>query len=166
MKEKHVRACQCAVQNVCTHIYASYAHFFSQNFMQIVLIVQYYVMALSLNFHKDPCFCWDMLKICPVFFSPPLRPFLIEGVLWSKNLFCESCLECPKTSPRRQFWGPLAAIWDFAGGAALQAVRKWPRHARLVFVSKSQLFQPHTTTAITATNSITRITTSTTIWPS
>ena len=33
------------------------------------------------------------------FFSrfPPLRPFLIEGVLGSKNLFSESCLECPKT---------------------------------------------------------------------
>ena len=32
----------------------------------------------------------------PVFFSPS-RPFLIEGVLGSKNLFSESCLECPKT---------------------------------------------------------------------
>ena len=30
------------------------------------------------------------------FFSPS-RPFLIEGVLGSKNLFSESCLECPKT---------------------------------------------------------------------
>ena len=32
----------------------------------------------------------------PVFFSPS-RPFLIEGVLGSKNLFSESCLERPKT---------------------------------------------------------------------
>ena len=31
-----------------------------------------------------------------VFFSPS-RPFLIEGVLGSKNLFCKSCLECPTT---------------------------------------------------------------------
>ena len=30
----------------------------------------------------------------PPFFSPS-RPFLIEGVLGSKNLFCESCLKCP-----------------------------------------------------------------------
>ena len=31
------------------------------------------------------------------FFFSPSRPFLIEGVLGSKNLFSESCLECPKT---------------------------------------------------------------------
>ena len=30
-------------------------------------------------------------------FSPPSRPFLIEGGLGSKNLFSESCLERPKT---------------------------------------------------------------------
>ena len=30
-------------------------------------------------------------------FFPPSRPFLIEGVLGSKNLFSESCLERPKT---------------------------------------------------------------------
>ena len=30
------------------------------------------------------------------FFSPLSQPFLIEGVLGSKNLFSESCLECPK----------------------------------------------------------------------
>ena len=35
----------------------------------------------------------------PVYFSrfSPSRPFLIEGVLGSKNLFGESCLERPKT---------------------------------------------------------------------
>ena len=33
----------------------------------------------------------------PFFFPPPSRPFLIEGVLRSKNLFRESCLERPKT---------------------------------------------------------------------
>ena len=31
-----------------------------------------------------------------VFFSPPSRPFLIEGVLGSKNLFSESWLERPQ----------------------------------------------------------------------
>ena len=28
--------------------------------------------------------------------------------------------------PRRPFWGPLVAILDFAGGAALQAVSERP----------------------------------------
>ena len=32
----------------------------------------------------------------PIF--SPSRPFLIEGVLGSKNLYSESCLERPKTS--------------------------------------------------------------------
>ena len=32
----------------------------------------------------------------PFFFSPS-RPFLIEGVVGSKNLFSKSCLERPKT---------------------------------------------------------------------
>ena len=32
-----------------------------------------------------------------LFFFPPARPFLIEGVLGSKNLFSESCLACPNT---------------------------------------------------------------------
>ena len=35
-------------------------------------------------------------RFFPFFFSPS-RPFLIEGVLGSKNLFSESCLERPKT---------------------------------------------------------------------
>ena len=36
--------------------------------------------------------------IFPLFFPffPPSQPFLIEGVLGSKNLFSESCLERPK----------------------------------------------------------------------
>ena len=29
--------------------------------------------------------------------------------------------------PRRPFWGPLAAILEFAGGAALQALSECPR---------------------------------------
>ena len=34
--------------------------------------------------------------IISLFFSPS-QPFLIEGVLGSKNLFSKSCLEYPKT---------------------------------------------------------------------
>ena len=33
------------------------------------------------------------------FIRSPLLPFLIEGVLGSKNLFSKSCLEHPKTFP-------------------------------------------------------------------
>ena len=47
-----------------TQIYALCALIFTQNFTKIVLIVHYYVMTLSLKFHKDPSFCWrDMRKI-------------------------------------------------------------------------------------------------------
>ena len=64
IKQKRARARQSAWQNVYTHIYAPYAHVFTQNFTKIVLIVHYYVMTLSLKFHKDPSFCWgDMRKI-------------------------------------------------------------------------------------------------------
>ena len=64
--------------------------------------------------------------------SSPSQPFLIEGVLGSKNLFSESCLERPKprgrhlSRPRPPFWGPLVTILDFSGGAALQAVSERP----------------------------------------
>merc|ERR1712013_771128 len=69
------------------------------------------------------------IRLFPFFFRfSPSRPFLIEGLLGSKNLFSESCLERPNlgvdTRPRPPFWGPLAAILDFAGDAALQAVSK------------------------------------------
>ena len=39
----------------------------------------------------------SFLIFFPSRFFPPSRPFLIEGGLGSKNLFSESCLECPKT---------------------------------------------------------------------
>ena len=56
----------------------------------------------------------------PFFFSPS-RPFLIEGVLGSKNLFSESWSQKPMgrhfSRPRRPFQGPLAASLDFAGGS-------------------------------------------------
>ena len=32
--------------------------------------------------------------------------------------------------PRQPFWGPLAAILDFVGGAVLQAVSECPRHCK------------------------------------
>ena len=56
-KQKRAHARQRARQNVGTHIYASYAHVFTQNFMKIVLIVHFHVMTLRLKFHKDPSFC-------------------------------------------------------------------------------------------------------------
>ena len=68
-----------------------------------------------------------------ILFFSPLSTFLIEGVLRSKNLFSESCLKSQKhrdkflSRPRQPFWGPLAAILDFEGVAALQAVSECPR---------------------------------------
>ena len=52
------------------------------------------------------------------FFFSQSRPFLIEGVLGSKNLFSESCLECPKNS---HFGAPWRPFW------ILQAVRRCRR---------------------------------------
>ena len=44
-----------------------------------------------------PIFISLFFPFFPVFPVPPSRPFLIEGVVGSKNLFSESCLEWPKT---------------------------------------------------------------------
>ena len=58
------RKCAHMVQNELTHIYALGTHVFTQNFTKIVLIVHFYVMTLSLKFHKDPSFCCrDICKI-------------------------------------------------------------------------------------------------------
>ena len=63
-KKKRARARKRPCLTVRTHIYASCAHVFTRNFTKTVLIVHYYVMTLSLKFHKDPSFCWgDMRKI-------------------------------------------------------------------------------------------------------
>ena len=43
-------------------------------------------------------------------FSPPSRPFLIEGVLVSKNLFSESCLKWPITLGWTPFQTPSAIL--------------------------------------------------------
>ena len=40
----------------------------------------------------------------------PSRPFFLEGVLRSKNLFSESCLECPKTQGQTLFQIPSAIL--------------------------------------------------------
>ena len=50
----------------------------------------------------------------PVFFFSPSSPFLIEGVLGSKNLFSESDSKCPITQGQTPFKTPSAmAILDF-----------------------------------------------------
>ena len=48
----------------------------------------------------------------PRYFSPS-RPFLIKGVLRSQNLFYKSVRALSRH--RWPFWGPLTAIFDFAG---------------------------------------------------
>ena len=58
--------------------------------------------------------------------------FLIKEVLRLKNLFgkvdgsTQKSRGRPLSRLRQLFWGPLAAILDFAGGAALQAVSERP----------------------------------------
>ena len=69
------------------------------------------------------------------FFSPP-STFFIEGVAWNAQKPRGRHL----SRPRLPFWGPLAAIFDFAGDAALQAVQRCrqlasgPGAARLLFI--------------------------------
>ena len=76
-----------------------------------------------------------LLFFSSLFFSPPSRPFLIEGVLGSKNLFSESCLKWPITLGWTPFQTPSAILgppgghFGFAGGAALQAVSECPRRS-------------------------------------
>ena len=49
------------------------------------------------------------------FFLFPSSTFLIEGVLRSKNLFSESCLECPKTWGLTPFQTPSAILGPTGG---------------------------------------------------
>ena len=64
--------------------------------------------------------------------SPLLQPFLIAGVVRSKYYLAkvDGTTQKPQgrnlSRPRPPFWGPRAAISDFAGGAALQAVSERP----------------------------------------
>ena len=50
------------------------------------------------------------------------KPILRKLIGVPKNLGLD-----PISRPCRQFWGPLAAILDIAGGAVLQAVSQCPR---------------------------------------
>ena len=61
------------------------------------------------------------------YFSTPLSStFLKKGVLGSKNLFMkvDRNIQNPRhlSIPCRPFWGPLVAIFNFAGVAAFQGV--------------------------------------------
>merc|ERR1712208_38932 len=58
-------------------------------------------MGLVLTAHD----IYFLLVMCDLLLAPfsPSSPFLIEGVLGSKNLFRESCLKCPIT----QGWTPF-----------------------------------------------------------
>ena len=76
-----------------------------------------------------------MLKWTALFtniFSISTTILLIEGVLGSKTYLAKVARSAQKprgrhlSRPRPPFWGPLAAILDFAGGAALQAVSERP----------------------------------------
>ena len=62
---RHWSENMCArIKNMLRQIYASCAHVFAQNFKKIVLIVHYFVLTLSLKFHKDSSFfCGDICQI-------------------------------------------------------------------------------------------------------
>ena len=71
--------------------------------------------------------------ILPFLFPPPFFPrfFILRRDLFSQKECSDQKSYLAKVAqkalkPRRPFWGPLAAILDFAGGAALQAVRECP----------------------------------------
>ena len=66
------------------------------------------------------------------FLFSPSSTFLIEGVLRSKNLFSESCLERPKTFPVPlcHFGAPWRPFW------ILQAVRRCRRLASAPFAAR------------------------------
>ena len=57
-------------------------------------------------FHQSFLFIPVFPPVFFLFFSPS-RPFLIEGVLGSKNSFSESCLECQKKLRVDTFPGPI-----------------------------------------------------------
>ena len=58
----------------------------------------------------DYYFHYSFPLLLPFFFSSPSQPFLIEGVLGSKNLFCESGREHPKTKGFTPFQPPSAIL--------------------------------------------------------
>ena len=71
-----------------------------ENYVIILILISYWHECAV--FQSVGIYAVDLVAITAnIFIIPPLpptsRPFLIEGVLGSKNLFSESCLECPKT---------------------------------------------------------------------
>ena len=86
-----------------------------------------------------------------LFSFSPACTFLIEWVIWLKNLFCHSWRERQKprgrhlSRPQHWFYGPQAAIYELcrhlgiAGVSALQAVSECPGAARLVLLLVSPI---------------------------
>ena len=68
-----------------------------------------YLLLCAFGHNRSAFQSVDWHDVSGHYFHPSF--YLIEGVLGSKILFNESCLERPKTC-----WGPLAAILDIAGG--------------------------------------------------
>ena len=64
---------------------------------------------------------WHHFLFPPHFFSP-LSTLLIEGVLWSKNLFSESWWERPKT------WGLAPFHFEFCRRCSIAGSEKVPWH--------------------------------------
>ena len=59
----NVRARVSSRQNVRTHVYASCAHVCARIFTENYLVILYYLMNISLKFHKDLSFrCGDICK--------------------------------------------------------------------------------------------------------
>ena len=96
-----------------------------------------------LNWHEPWDYSWSLFRrsidnaVSAPLFSPffsipfhrsPSQLFLKERLLgWKQNYGGKVDRSAQKSSrPRLPFWGPLAAILDFAGGAALQAVSERP----------------------------------------
>ena len=85
------------------------------------------IISSSFSPHFFPRFFFS-----PVFFPvSPSQPFLIEGVLGSKNLFCESCLKWPITLCWTPFQTPSAILG--APGSHFYVAGGAPCAARLVF---------------------------------
>ena len=65
-----VRARVLSRLNACAHIYASCARIYTRIFTKNYLIFLYYLMNISLKFHKDRIFCCgDICKIILMFFK-------------------------------------------------------------------------------------------------
>ena len=84
-----------------------------------------------------PLFNWRIYAQILCLFSSS-QPFLIEGVLASKNLFCESWQDRHLSRPCLPFWGPLAAILNFAGIAMRWASA--PGATKLVLLQEKDFF--------------------------